>query len=439
MSSKTTSTFLTVLFLSLSVLPGLAQTTARRQDLINVPTAYPIKLPGGLLPEAQIEDAVDCNSPIHWDEKGRMYAFTSVRHPFRSTGTKLHDLSNPSVKTTIVHREGVEGGKWLEATYRDPDGTLYGWYHNEPPPPCSNDLHLSAPRIGVMVSRDEGLNWQDLGLVLEAPADSFNCYTKNFYFAGGNGDFSVILDQEKRYFYFFFGSYNAQLDEQGIAIARMRYEDRNHPIGNVWKWRNGAWTEPGLGGRVTPIFNVTKDWHSATPDAYWGPSIHFNTYLNQYVIVMNRAIDPYWLQEGVYITYNADVSDPRGWSDPGRLPIDPQARAYPQIVGIEKGETDKLAGRYGRLFLLGVSNWMIEFNRGDEGPEDEGLPPVPVRSSRSKTPSPDRQSVRPARPSFLTDLDKQTSVGKTEPPALPTAPARPIESRPRTRPDKMRR
>src|SRR5262245_17520330 len=253
------------------VSPAVYRTTSTRQDqFINIQTAYPIRLPGARLPEAHIEDAVDCNSPVHWDDKGVMYVFTSVRHPYRSTGTTLYNLSNPSVKTTILQGERVEGGKWLEATYRDPDGSLYGWYHNDPPPMCANDQHLSAPRIGMMISYDEGLNWKDLGLILIAPADSLNCFTKNYYFAGGNGDFSVILDLEKQYFYFFFGTYHAQPEEQGISIARMRYDDRNSPIGKVSKWRNGEWNEPGLGGRVTPIFPVSGDWHSEKPDAFWG-------------------------------------------------------------------------------------------------------------------------------------------------------------------------
>ncbi|GEM_PF-570230 len=387
--------------------PG-AKTAKRLSPSIAVQEAYPIRLPGGRLPEAGIEDAVDCNSPVHWDNGGNLTVFTSVRHPFRSTGNNLYGLTSPSTRTTIQHKPGVEGGKWLEATHYDSDGTLYGWYHNEPEDVCSNDPHLSAPRIGAMISRDEGLNWQDLGIVLEAPADSLNCDTRNYYFAGGAGDFSVILDNEKKYFYFYIGTYNRQIEEQGVSIARMSYEDRNDPIGKVWKWRDGQWNEPGLGGRSTPVFNVTNDWHSEAPDAYWGPSIHYNTYLNMYVIVMNRAIDKYWLQEGVYISYNFDVADPQGWSEPERLPLDPQAMAYPQIVGLEKGETDKLVGRSGRLFLLGQSKWLITFYRdGDNDDCGNCVGSVPARAPRQPGGQPpDRQMIRAARPSFLTDLDK---------------------------------
>ena len=46
----------------------------------------------------------------------------------------------------------LEGGYWLEATYRDNDGLLYGWYHNERYAKCSNP-HLTIPQIGMMVSR----------------------------------------------------------------------------------------------------------------------------------------------------------------------------------------------------------------------------------------------------------------------------------------------
>lgn len=416
MSKRICLVVLCLFFLSVpskrsSALPS----TASEVPLFNIQTTYPVRLPGGRLPEANIEDAVDCNSPVHWDEAGNMYVFTSVRHPFRSTGKTLYGLSNPSIKTTIIDLPGVEGGKWLEATHRDPDGTLYGWYHNEPPPMCQNDQHLSSPRIGMMFSLDEGMTWQDLGIILEAPADSLNCFTKNYYFAGGNGDFSVILDLDRKYFYFFFGTYHAQLEEQGISIARMAYADRNAPIGKVWKYRNGAWNEPGLGGRVTPVFQVARDWHSETPDAYWGPSIHFNTHLNEYIIVMNRAINPYWQQEGVYLTANDDLSNPKGWSAPDRLPIDPQMRAYPQIVGVEKGETDKLVGKWGRLYLLGESKYLIEFRQSNNEEEEEGLPPAPPRPVRGTSePLPDRPSVRAARPSFLTDLDSGRKTSERE-------------------------
>src|SRR5262249_54306153 len=150
-------------------------------------------LPGANLPEAGIYDAIDSNSPLHWDDQGNLYFFASVQYPFRSSGKSLYTLSPTTQRTTIEDTIGVEGGKWLEATWRTDDGTLYGWYHNDPPNVCPYTPSLTAPRIGAMVSHDEGATWKDLGIVLEAPADSLDCSTENNYFAGGNGDFSVML------------------------------------------------------------------------------------------------------------------------------------------------------------------------------------------------------------------------------------------------------
>lgn len=372
---------------------------------ITIEPVYPIRLPGANLPEYGITDAVDSNSPMHWDENGNFYAFASAFFPFRSSGKNLYTLSPTTERAVIRDSMGIEGGKWLEATWHDDDGTLYGWYHNEPPNVCANNPNLTAPRIGAMISHDEGLTWDDLGIVLQAPDDSLDCETQNYYFAGGNGDFSVMLDPGKNYFYFFFDTYHSQIDEQGVSIARMSYADRNQPAGKVWKWRDGNWDQPGLGGRVTPIIPVMNDWHLEDADAYWGPSIHFNTYLNSYVIVLNRAIDRYWNQEGIYICFNDDLSNPLGWTLPDRLPLDPLGAAYPQIVGIEKGGTDKLAGRSARLFLLGQSRWQISFRLpgdGDDGDCGDCVGEVPARAPLWARPSPiARQGVRAARPSLL--------------------------------------
>jgi hypothetical protein len=35
----------------------------------------------------------------------------------------------------------------------------------------------------------------------------------------------------------------------------------------------------------------------------------------QYVILMNRAIDPRWLQDGIYLSLTKDISDPMSWTE----------------------------------------------------------------------------------------------------------------------------
>ena len=257
----------------------------------------------------------------------------------------------------------------MEATLQDGD-TLYGWYHWEP---HAEDVCAAfpktAPQIGALVSHDNGVHWKDLGIVLRAPEGDLHCDTPNGYFAGGHGDFSVLPDREREQVYFFFDNYGGPAETQGVCIGRMSFADLDDPVGKVWKWHAGQWSEPGLDGRMTPFLPVAQDWHAEDVDAFWGPSIHWNTHLEQYVILLNRAIDPAWGQEGIYITGNRDISDPAGWSQPERLPLELEGpihmQFYPQIFGVnaQARETDKLAGAEARLFVAGVSRWMIRFGR----------------------------------------------------------------------------
>jgi len=214
------------------------------------------------------------------------------------------------------------------------------------------------------------MNWRDLDTVLQCADDALKCDTVNKYFAGGNGDFSVLLDEKGEYFYFLISTYHKDPAEQGISIARMRYEDRDAPQGKVFKWHKGKWEAPGIGGRVTPIFAAKVDWHRENADAFWGPSIHYNTYLKQYVILMNRTKDKNWAQEGTYITFNPDISDPTRWTEPKK--VYDGGPWYPQVVGVNAAEheTDKRAGRVARLFLRGRSEWELVFLRPQETKRD---------------------------------------------------------------------
>ena len=139
---------------------------------------------------------------------------------------------------------------------------------------------LTAPRIGAVRSRDNGATWEDLGFVLTAPDGSLDCQALNGYFAGGHGDFSVALDAAREWLYIFFGNYAGDVSGQGVAVARMKWADRRAPAGKVWKRHAGGWTEPGIGGRVTPIFRARTAWQARDTDAFWGPSVHWNTYLD---------------------------------------------------------------------------------------------------------------------------------------------------------------
>ncbi len=307
----------------------------------------------------------DCNSPLHWD-RNTLFVFNSAGHPWRSSGPDVFGLDRSYVRTEFNTR--ANGGRWVECTWKAADGMLYGWYHHEPLGLCPGN-GLTAPVIGAARSKDNGANWQDLGIVLEAPAGTLYCETKNRYFAGGEGDFCVMLDEASGVLYFFFSTYGGDASEQGVAVARMLWADRNVPVGRVWKWHRGQWNQPGLGGAATPFLPVRVDWAREDADAFWGPSVHWNSHLKQYVMLLNRASDANWTQEGVYISFTKRLADPRQWSPPEKIleGLRPD-EWYPQVVGVDTAarETDKLAGKRARLFVRGVSRWEITFRRHNE-------------------------------------------------------------------------
>ncbi|MBL8093391.1 MAG: hypothetical protein JNL73_04425 [Anaerolineales bacterium] len=305
----------------------------------------------------------DCNSPIWWSD-GQMHILNSTGHPVHSTGS---DLEHMTRGTHIIYNAWRDGGRWIESVHQDPDGTLYGWYHNEPAHYVPDEYHqgrqfpMTAPFIGAAASRDNGATWDDLGLILAGGPETLDLEGRNFWFAGGNGDFSVILDRAGDYFYFLFGTYYKDVAQQGISLARMPYADRQGPVAKVQKWHAGGWTQPGLNGAVTPVLPVAASWYDPLPDTFWGPSVHWNTAIQRYVILMNRATDPRWKQDGIYLSLTADLSDPHSWTAPVR--ILETSGWYPQVVGLTPGETERQADAVARLFVHGTSNHVLRLSK----------------------------------------------------------------------------
>jgi hypothetical protein len=303
---------------------------------------------------------IDSNAPSFW-RNGELVIYSSVGVPMMSVGNSQFDIG-PAVTVNIPNRTRFP--MWIESVWQDANGVVYGWYHHEPGGMCPGS-RLTSPEIGALISLDGGRSFSDLGIVLKS-GDTPDCSARNGYFAAGHGDFSVILDRERNYFYFLFGNYGGGLEDQGIAIARMPFADRNRPVGAVRKYYGGEWTEPGLGGRVSPIFPAKAAWQVEDTDAFWGPSVHWNTYLERYVAVMNRSCcEPGWPQEGIYLSMNADLDSPHAWTEPAKIQGDVD-NWYPRVMGLGPGETDSEAGQVVRLYVRETSDFELVFYR----PED---------------------------------------------------------------------
>jgi hypothetical protein len=322
----------------------------------------------GLVPAEPLEltGEVDSNSPAVWglfSGQPTMVVLTSFAgRPSRALG----NLETLTPATPVRVRPWPGGGVWMEAVVTAPDGTWYGYYHNERPATECGETSKVVPRIGAARSKDRGANWFDLGIILEAPESTFVCNTNNRYFVGGVGDLSAVLDRNGQFLYLFFSQYGRAAADQGVGVARMAWGDRDKPAGKLDVWSAGVWLPlPGteLTG-ATAIFATTRFWHDADEkaDAYWGPAVHWNDYLEQYVMLLNRTADESFTQEGIYVSMTTTLENPGSWSLPGKIMDGGQW--YPQVIGMEPGEgTDKLAGQEARFFMSGQSNYVIRFFR----------------------------------------------------------------------------
>jgi hypothetical protein len=335
-----------------------------------VPTARLIPAPAISIPAL-----IDSNSPVVWERiQGELRLLMFASESGRTTRIEGSDLSRLAVRGLVDFASHPGHGVWMESIVPDIDGTWYGYYHHEAPADVCDDPNRTVPRIGALRSRDFGVTWEDLGFVLEAPRGSHDCASANDYFLGGVGDFSVTLDREQQYLYIFFSQYANRESAQGVSVARMAWADRDAPAGKVSVWlRNQTWLPTRSTRGMTqmrylypsgaPIYRVLESWHaSSSVDAFWGPSVHWNTYLEQYVMLLNHAQDAAWTQEGVYVAFTSNLADPGTWSIPQRVIAG--GAWYPQVVGLETGTgSDRLAGERARFFLGGRSNYFIQFSK----------------------------------------------------------------------------
>lgn len=360
-----------------SVIPGFGVPT------VTLVRAAPIELSG----------EVDSNSPVvwdWWDGHAEVFVLTSVAgRPSRESGEYISQLGNVELSDIAPW---PTGGNWIESVVADHIGKWYGFYHNEATHQDCGDVEKMFPRIGVARSEDQGATWTDLGIILEAPVETLACDTSNAYFVGGVGDFSAVLDRDEHDVYLYFSMYGREKEDQGVGVARLPWADMDNPVGKISVWNNGVWLppdhqstsiepEPGpepapaeadgerwVYPHATSILPPTMPWHTGgEADVFWGPSVHWNESLQQYVMLLNRTLDDAFSQEGIYVSFGPSLDKPAAWSAPYKI-MD-GGRWYPQVIGLEQGRgTDSWAGRIARFFVSGRSDYSIQFEPATNEP-----------------------------------------------------------------------
>jgi hypothetical protein len=314
-------------------------------------------------PRLELPARIDSSNPAVWslvDGVHQLFVLSSWGGiPVRSVGDSLESLREAGPVAFASH---PGHGVWFEAIVpEDEDGTWYAYYHHERPADLCGRPDRQLPRIGAMRSRDRGETWDDLGIILDAPAGSEACQSSNRFVLGGVGDVTAAADPDTRDIYLYFSQYSRDAAVQGVAVARLAWADRDEPVGKLSIWNDGAWLADGHG---TPLVRARQPFHdrSANADVFWGPSIHWNTYLERYVMLLNRARDDQFNNDGIYVSYSPTVADPSQWTAPVKL-MD-GGGWYPQVIGMESGSgTDRIAGKRARFFLTGRSERYIEFEQ----------------------------------------------------------------------------
>lgn len=142
-------------------------------------------------------------------------------------------------------------GMWWDEATRTLHGLIHSEYgHNRAQGWCSKKTRLAT-------SRDLGLTWTLVGDVLTRAMPKVQDYT-GACFEAGPADFDFYADTKGGYFYV--TSWNSFVPKQGkingflmyAEVARCAIADKMAP-GKWRKFRDGAWHEPGLGGKASRV------------------------------------------------------------------------------------------------------------------------------------------------------------------------------------------
>ncbi|GAA0589481.1 RICIN domain-containing protein [Streptomyces crystallinus] len=160
----------------------------------------------------------------------------------------------------------------LVGVWVDPDtGDWYGLVHNEfTPQPFGDGLHYDA--IDYAVSRNQGKVWTILGHAITSPYPTARGDAKTFpkqTYDYGDGDQRLFVDPASGYFYVYYGSRIVPKGGVGGSTGGLAHVARA-PIsskmasGSWSKWYDGAWSQPGVGGRESNMVPATP----ANPGGY---------------------------------------------------------------------------------------------------------------------------------------------------------------------------
>ncbi|MFB6837644.1 RICIN domain-containing protein [Streptomyces sp. NPDC056361] len=220
--------------------------------------------------------------------------------------TGVESTQAPSTGT-YAHRNYCDlAGVWV-----DPDtGDWYGLVHNEfTPEPFADYSHYDG--IDYAVSKDQGKTWTIKDHVITSHYSTKRGDTTAFpqqTYHYGTGDQRLFVDTASGYFYAFYGSRIVNKGGGWAAfyghVARAPISGKMAP-GTWQKWYDGAWSEPGVGGRESTMLPVA----GTSTTGYVAPAKEYNpansgSVSQQIANGLTPATSPLFVMD---ITYNAHL------------------------------------------------------------------------------------------------------------------------------------
>ncbi|WP_460518180.1 discoidin domain-containing protein [Humibacter antri] len=216
----------------------------------------------------------------------------------------------------------------LTQIWVDPDtGDWYGLVHNEfTLQPFGDGIHYDA--IDYARSSDQGKTWTIVDHAITSPysttrGDTAAFPEQTYYY--GDGDPRLYVDYASGYFYAFYGS--RVVNKGGIWAAFYEHVARA-PIsekmaaGSWEKWYDGAWDQPGIGGKESNMTPVT----TADPTGYTAPGKEYNpktpgTAQQQIANGQMPATSPLFVMDVTYDAYlGLYIGEPQNPDQSGKAP-----------------------------------------------------------------------------------------------------------------------
>ena len=229
------------------------------------------------------------------------------------------NLVNASLSPTRASVNGVlagmSGNPWV------------GFYHAEDHefPGSPGNRLIAWKQIHYCTSADDGWTWEKGGALITSDRQKPDVATW-----GGSGDFCIVRDVANGRWLCFYAEHYLYVAESRDVLGRP---------GTWFKYHEGNFDSPGLGGPATPIPSLLS-----VPGG--NPSVHFNESIDRWVMVWQSWDSHPTAQLAIWMSTSRDLFE---WTQPRLLmePAGEQVFRYPTITGF----SDQLLKAGARGFL----------------------------------------------------------------------------------------